>query len=109
LVLIIIMLKQAKILVVDDSNALRFVISQITKEGNLGLTIEAKDGYEAIKQYQICKPDLVLLDIKMPKVDGLTTLKAIMKIDPNAKIIMLTGIKDKVSSRTQLRQEYVII
>ena len=88
--------KQAKILIVDDSNALRYAIKDIIRSSNIGETLEAKDGFEAIKKYKIYKPDLVLLDINMPKVNGIAALKAIMKINPNAKIIMLTGIEDKL-------------
>ncbi len=53
---------------------------------------EAADGAEAIEKYRECRPDGVLLDITMPNMDGLTTLKEIIKIDPGARVAMVTAM-----------------
>ncbi len=51
---------------------------------------EASNGKEAVKKYIDLKPDLVLMDITMPEMDGIAALKAIMQNDPTAKVIMLS-------------------
>jgi len=54
--------------------------------------VEAANGIEAISVYQETNPDMVLMDITMPDMDGLAALKEIKKIDPNAKIAMVTAM-----------------
>ena len=54
--------------------------------------VEAANGIEAISVYQESNPDMVLMDITMPDMDGLAALKEIKKIDPNAKVAMVTAM-----------------
>lgn len=82
-----------KILVVDDEDALRTVLS--SELAGEGYDVEtASDGDEAITVVQAKPFDLVLLDIKMPKVDGFEVLKFLKSKYPNIKVIMLTGFAD---------------
>jgi two-component system chemotaxis response regulator CheY len=53
---------------------------------------EAENGLKAIESYKAKKPDMVLMDVTMPEMDGLTALKELRKIDPNAKVVMLTAL-----------------
>ena len=81
----------AKILVVDDAEFLRVRISKmLTSNGHD--VVEAGDGAESINVYKSAKPDLVLMDITMPEMDGLSALKEIITLDPNAIIVMLTAL-----------------
>lgn len=87
------MLNSRSILVVDDEEALRTVLSsELSGEGYQ--VDSASDGDEAISTLQSKKFDLVLLDIKMPKVDGFEVLKFIKKNNPDMKVIMLTAFAD---------------
>ena len=87
------MLNQRSILVVDDEEALRTVLSsELSSEGYL--VDNASDGDEAITILQNKPFDLVLLDIKMPRVDGFEVLKFIKKNSPAIKVIMLTAFAD---------------
>jgi DNA-binding NtrC family response regulator len=87
------MLNSRSILVVDDEEALRTVLSsELSGEGYQ--VDSASDGDEAISTIQSKKFDLVLLDIKMPKVDGFEVLKFIKKNTPEMKVIMLTAFAD---------------
>ncbi len=82
-----------RILVVDDEEALRTVLStELTSEGYNVTT--AADGNEAIEYVKENDYDLVLLDIKMPNVDGFEVLKFIKGGKPRTKVIMLTGFAD---------------
>jgi len=81
------------LLVVDDEDALRNVLSsELQSEGYS--VVSAADGDEAIATLQQKSFDLVLLDIKMPRVDGFEVLKFIKEKYPKTKVIMLTGFAD---------------
>ncbi|HEY9077935.1 MAG TPA: response regulator [Anaerolineaceae bacterium] len=81
----------AKILIVDDAEFMRLRISKmLIAEGYE--VYEAENGLRAIENFQLHHPDLVLMDITMPEMDGLTALKQIRAIDPKAKVIMLTAL-----------------
>ena len=85
-----------KILVVDDASFMRTVLKDIVKGNGLATeVIEAADGVEGVKAYQAQKPDLVTLDVNMPRADGIQALRAIMKIDPSAKVVMVTSVEQK--------------
>lgn len=85
-----------KILVVDDASFMRTVLKDIIKGNGLATEIlEAADGVEGVKAYQTQKPDLVTMDVNMPKADGIQALRAIMKIDPAAKVVMVTSVEQK--------------
>ena len=82
-----------KILVVDDEDALRTVLSaELEGEGYQVTT--AADGQEAINVLTSSVFDLILLDIKMPNVDGFEVLKFVKEKHPKTKVIMLTGFAD---------------
>jgi two-component system chemotaxis response regulator CheY len=81
----------AKILVVDDAEFLRLRISNmLTEDGHE--VLESENGVQAVKMYQGETPDIVLMDITMPEMDGLTALKEIRSHDPKAKVVMLTAL-----------------
>lgn len=90
------MVKAVKILVADDASFMRTVLKDILKSNGLASDIiEAADGVEAVRQYIQHKPDLVTMDVNMPKADGIQALKGIMKVNPNAKVIMVTSVEQK--------------
>ena len=81
------------ILIVDDSRVFRKVLEQILSPYFKVVGLGAS-GIEGCELYQKLKPDLVLMDITMPNCDGKEALKKIMDLDPNAKVIMVSGIGD---------------
>jgi len=83
---------QIKIMIVDDQRSIRTVISHIVTGLGAEVVAEAEDGEQAIENYKKFKPDMVMMDINMPKIDGIVALKAIMEINPKALIIMLTSL-----------------
>lgn len=88
---------QGSILLVDDEAHIRKYVSLILKQLGASKVIEAGNGEEAIASYQSAKPDLVLLDISMPLMNGLETLKKLKEIDPECMIIMLTSMVNRQS------------
>ncbi len=85
----------AKILIADDSDAIRLVLKDILLIGEHEIVAEACDGAEAVDLYQKHNPQILLLDLAMPKKDGLTVVKEVIEYDPNAKIIMITASDDQ--------------
>lgn len=86
----------SKILIVDDASFMRSVLKDIIKNNGLASEIfEAADGIEGVKAFQKVKPDLVTMDVNMPRADGIQALRAILKIDPHAKVVMITSVEEK--------------
>ncbi len=84
-----------RIMIADDSDAIRLVLKDILSIGKHQVVSEATDGAEAVDFYQKHKPDVLLLDLAMPKKDGLVVVKEVMQFDPNAKIILITASDDQ--------------
>lgn len=80
-----------KVLIVDDSRTSRRMLREIMEE--IGLTVigEAKDGEEGFLMYKELNPDMVTLDITMPKIDGIQALSLIKKYDPEALAVVITA------------------
>jgi two-component system chemotaxis response regulator CheY len=81
----------AKILIVDDAAFMRMRCTKLLSDNGFEVA-EAADGAEAIEKYRENRPDGVLLDITMPNMDGLSTLKELMKMDPGARVAMVTAM-----------------
>ncbi|MEX2348214.1 MAG: response regulator, partial [Nitrosopumilaceae archaeon] len=90
----------ANIMVAEDSDEIRLLLKDLLKIGNHEVVAEAVNGEEAVKKFNEIKPDVLLLDIAMPKKDGLDTLKEIIATNPNAKIVMITA-SDNLDTITQ--------
>ena len=82
----------AEILIVDDASFMRGSLKYIVEGAGHNVVGMAKDGEEALELYRKLKPDVVTLDILMGGMDGLSALKAIMKENPGAKVIMVTAL-----------------
>jgi two-component system chemotaxis response regulator CheY len=78
-------------MIIDDSDAIRMVLKDILAIGRHNMVAETSNGIEAINEYIKKKPDIVLLDMAMPKKDGLTVLKEIIGFNPKAKVIMISA------------------
>ncbi|HRE04570.1 MAG TPA: response regulator [Opitutaceae bacterium] len=84
-----------KVLLVDDEAHVRKFVGLIVRGLGEPTLLEATNGREAVEIYQRESPDLVLLDVNMPILDGLGTLREIMAIDPEAVIVMLTSLANR--------------
>lgn len=86
----------AKILVVDDASFMRVVLKDLlVSNGFVSEIYEAGDGLAAVEAYKKFRPDIVTMDVNMPKADGIQALKAIMQFDPKARVIMVTSVEQK--------------
>lgn len=82
----------AKILVVDDAAFMRMMMKDILAKGEHEVVGEAEDGKKCLMEYSKVKPDLVTLDITMPELDGMNTLVALKKLDPSARVVMVSAM-----------------
>jgi two-component system chemotaxis response regulator CheY len=81
-----------KILIVDDAAFMRMMIKDILTKNGYEVVGEADNGAKAIEKYKELNPDLVIMDITMPEVDGIQAVKEIKKIDNNARIVMCSAM-----------------
>ena len=100
-----------KVLVIDDAAFMRMSIKRMLENSGFEVVGEAEDGKAGIAKFQEVLPDIVTLDITMPKMDGLQTLKAIKEIDPKANIVMVSamGQEQKVREAVMLGAKSFIV
>jgi len=87
-------LKEVRVLIVDDSKISYMMLKKMLEKTNFKVCDQAKDSKEAVEKYQLHKPDIVTMDMNLPDGDGIETSRHILKLDPNAKIIMISAMKD---------------
>ncbi|WP_042144811.1 response regulator [Paucisalibacillus sp. EB02] len=81
-----------RILIVDDAAFMRMMIKDILTKNGFEVVGEAQDGIQAVELYKELTPDLVTMDITMPEMDGISALKNIRGVNPNAKVIMCSAM-----------------
>jgi two-component system chemotaxis response regulator CheY len=93
-----------KLLIVDDSNIMRRAIEKYLSPFKLQLVGTAGDGEAALTLFRQHLPDIVTLDITMPRMDGLACLDAILKIKPDTKVLVISALKDPATGLQALRK-----
>jgi len=83
------------VLLVDDEPHIRKYVGLILRQLGIAKLVEAANGAEAIAAYQAAPVDLVLLDVNMPVMDGLETLRKLKAIDPGCVVVMLTSLSNR--------------
>lgn len=81
-----------KILIVDDALFMRMMIKNILTKNGYDVVAEAENGIRAVEQYKDTNPDLVIMDITMPELNGIEAVRRIRKINKDAKIIMCSAM-----------------
>ena len=84
-----------KILITDDALFMRVTLKNMLVANGYEVVGEAVNGQDAVEKYAVCRPDLVLMDITMPIMDGIAATRAIKASDPAAKVIMCTAMGQK--------------
>lgn len=96
-------MKDAKILVVDDAGFMRNLLANTIREIGYSDIHFAEDGVRAVEKAAEVKPDLVTLDISMPKMDGLEAVKKILEVSPATKIVMVSAITSQEAVKQAVR------
>ncbi|HEY8499817.1 MAG TPA: response regulator transcription factor [Clostridia bacterium] len=89
-------MERIRVMLAEDHSMVRQGLKQLIElENDIKVVVEAADGIQAVDYYSIERPDVVLMDINMPKQNGLKALEMIKQINPNARVIMLTIHQDR--------------
>ena len=83
---------KARVLIADDASFMRQMIREIVEPEGYEIVAEAADGVEAVEQYEAVRPDLVTMDIVMPKRSGIDAVRRIMEVDPAACVVMCSAL-----------------
>jgi two-component system, chemotaxis family, chemotaxis protein CheY len=81
-----------RVLIVDDSLLMRRMVKDTLVSDGWEVVGEASNGHEAVEKYQQLRPDAVTLDIVMPDTDGMEALQTILRIDPEAKVVVVSAL-----------------
>lgn len=92
-----------RLLVVDDALLMRKMICSVAVEAGWEVAGEAQDGTEAVELYARLRPDLVTMDVVMPKMGGLEALRQIRAADPAAQVVMVTALDQKQTLMESIR------
>jgi len=92
------------VLIVDDSAELRDVVRTFLERENSGFTVcgEATNGLDAIKQAEVLKPDLVLMDLRMPVMNGFETATVLRRVLPKTRIVLFSNYTHELGSTLAL-------
>ena len=93
--------KRGAILVIDDEPDICELFEQVLRAEGYAV-LSAHNGLEGVERNTEKNPDVIILDLKMPKMDGIETLKAIRKTDPAVRVIILTGYGSAATIRDAL-------
>lgn len=81
-----------RVMIVDDAAFMRASLRMMLEKNAYEIVGEAEDGQAAVAKYLECNPDIVTMDITMPGMDGIATVKRIKAVDPRAKIVMVSAM-----------------
>lgn len=100
-----------RILIVDDSKFVRKMLTSILESGGHTVCGEAVTGAEAVAKYSELKPDLVTMDVIIPDMSGVDAVKEIKKLDPSAKIVVISAMGQQPVVAELLREgalDYIV-
>ena len=95
--------EKIKVMIVDDSVIIRQMIKKYLSELNIEIVGTAGDGKSAIQLFKETQPDVVTLDITMPKEDGFTVLEEMVKENSKSKIMVITALTDKATGMRAIK------
>ncbi|MCD6595799.1 response regulator [bacterium] len=87
---------EKKVLIVDDARMMRIMLRNILEDAGYKVIGEAENGTEALIKYSLLKPDLMLLDIIIPEIEGNVVLGRILKQIPDAKILIVSAVGQRL-------------
>lgn len=92
-----------RVMTVDDSIIIRKQIERILEGTNFVVVGSAFDGLDALAQFESLRPQVVTMDLTMPRMDGLEAIKEMMKVDPRVRILVVSAMRDKRTAMQAIR------
>lgn len=99
-------MKNQKILIVDDDNSVSVTILEALNMDGYGSVYRADNGLDGLEKYKAMRPDLVIMDMEMPVMNGYESSQKIKEIDPKANIVVLTGSPENIYSKKIIEEGY---
>jgi two-component system chemotaxis response regulator CheY len=93
-----------KLLIVDDSNIIRSKIARSLAQFNVKIVGLVANGRDAVARFEAVHPDIVTMDLTMPEMDGLECIRAIARIDPKVRILVVSALADKATAIRALKE-----
>ncbi len=93
-----------KLMIIDDSNIIRGKISRALTRHNMTVVSTASNGEEAMERFTPNTPDVITMDLTMPRMDGLECIRKIKKIKPDIKILVVSALADKATAIQALKE-----
>lgn len=103
--------KKSRVLIIDDLPFMRSLLVKTCEESGFEVAGQAVNGRDGVRQYVLLEPDLVLLDITMPVMDGITALRKMLAYDPEARIVMCSALNEENLIRRAIQigaRDYVV-
>ena len=104
-------MEKKRVLIVDDSPYIQKSLAKILEAHDCEVAGMASNGLEAVKLFRELKPDFVTLDLVMPQMGGMQTLQLLKRIDPAAKVVMVSSLaeKEKIIDCARLGASHYVI
>lgn len=96
-------MNKLKLMIVDDSFVIRTVITSAHNRDKYEIVALANNGEDAVEKFKLHTPQIVTMDLTMPKMDGLACIKELLKLDPNVQIVVVSALKDEATGIKALK------